>query len=360
MEIKIIFGILMGLVLMSGTAILSFSQTEEFSYETLVEQSSQTDFGEGEEILPYIPVVKILNYSTLISKSSNPDLEFETLVDDHKFSFNLKNKNNTALTELNVDYWIVSVSSPSWESHTRIDNPVTVNQILSNDTLKVAEFDLGIYGKRMEYYPGIYTIELIGYKWQEKELFGIIQQGFFKEHRVKTEVNIGYDVDSIKSNPNKLLRSDKEIELKVIGEENIDKSKLFEINTNFSRQISVILKNDENSGKKISKSVIANHLAIWKVDQRFPAIFSNFESTINDESCTYLDPGQSKEIEKLNFSRDNWPLGNNGLSKHFDKQIAEPGIYIVYYTITTSGCATSNSEIVEDDNHNLIFTVEVT
>ncbi|MGI0056206.1 MAG: hypothetical protein ACREAK_02395, partial [Nitrosarchaeum sp.] len=308
-----------------------------------------------------IPIIKIMNISISDVASADKNITLDVTVNGFVVSFVAKNNRNSPVL-LDADRWSYSISHPFGVTPKSITNTNFI--VPRNGSLEIVKIDLTEYEDIFESFPGVYSIELMGSKFQEKDFGKYKEFAKYGNYHVKAILQIDYDINAIKQQPsyNGLLKS---VGMKIgIREENhTGLTNPFELKDNSTKIVSFYLVN--NGKERISSIVGSSVLYVWDAKNRFPAVGTD---SIREPTgvCLFLNPGESKLLDSIQFSKDGWPIRN--IAQEKEKQITSdvntaitpsPETYIAKYQTGTMSCTLEDGQFIPGANHSLIASFEV-
>lgn len=295
-------------------------------------------------------ILKIRNISIAEARSANSNIELQAIADDRAISFVAANRGQEPAA-LRADRWEATMKSESAFIPDVVQAEIP-ESVPGKGSTALARIDLSKHNDYFELFPGTYTVELIGWNWYEKDFGEFTKLGYWEDYVVRADVTIDYDVDLIKSSPNKLLKS-KGMDVAIEGSGNA-----FEIDQNAPKIVSFYISNDKNV--KTSGMVSGSQFNVWHSDNRFPSTTTVEVAYLDRDKCIVLNPGESKLLTAYEFSKESWPIaGPGGIAEEMGSETALPGLYIAHYQATTSPCTTDEGEEIPGDTHTVIVAMEV-
>jgi hypothetical protein len=296
------------------------------------------------------PILKIKDVALLKSASSDSNIELQVVPHGLSVAFMAKNKGQNA-APINVDRWEATITGESWSS----SEPVQISSkasIPATSASNIAEIDLSNHSDVFELYPGTYTIDVIGWRWYEKDFGNFTKAGNWQDYEITANVTVDYDVDKIKASQSKILDSSG-MQIGIEGEGN-----LYQVNQNSSKKVTFYIVNDGKAD--VSGVVVGSEFNMWNSGSRFPGVGTTTTIDPDPNSCEVLKPGEKKAVDAYELSDSSSPLaGPNGLSKQLGSESAIPGMYIAHMQVGTVGCATPDGQQIPGGLHTEIVTFEV-
>ncbi|HXG06481.1 MAG TPA: hypothetical protein VNI77_04050 [Nitrososphaera sp.] len=318
---------------------------------------------------------------------ANSDIDFTVAEDTNKdlaIIIKAVNKGSNR-AELKADQWNIqfkNAMSGKGNQPKDITKDVRLSFIQPGMAAEFARIDLSDHEHEFMDFPGTYQVVIWGDQYVDTsdapssgatepdttiELTGEtvsaipveIQAGskvLENRYKIVADVDVGYNIDAIKANPNKLLKAEK-MRLAFEGE-----NKDYLVSPSKKSEARLYLINDKET--PISSIVRVDSITIFKADD--PSVAVGFEGVFDyiPGFCSTIEPNEIVPRGKVILDTTQGPLKElmNKLAGEDPKKGTAllEGLYIVKAEAGSVDCTTEDGRVVEGSGHELVAAFEVT